>query len=305
MRTTDFQRLRRSQWPVREGVWCRHRLATERWDDVTQRVSARRSGRLRGAAERRRRLVRLDFFRASLNLTIEISGTAQHFELMSIVPSRWNLAAAVLLLLVSPPLHAQTDVQTLAAKVDRRYDHMRTLEARFTETYSGAGINRTEGGTLLLKKPGRMRWDYDQPRPKLFLTDGNTAWFYVPGEKQVRRTPVKQLDDLRSPLRYMLGKTKLEKELDGLSPAPDQKPLNSGDLVLRGIPHGMGDRIKQTLLEVTPDGLISRIVVEERDGSITEFRFLQQKENVEIPDGRFRFTPPPGTEVVAGTESTE
>ena len=222
------------------------------------------------------------------------------------VPYRWNLAAVVLLLLFcSNPLTAQTDVHTLAGKVDQRYDHMRTLEARFTEIYSGAGINRTESGTLLMKRPGRMRWDYDQPRPKVFLTDGHTAWFYVPGEKQVRRTPVKQLDDLRSPLRYMLGKTKLEKELDGLSLAPDRKPLNPGDVVLRGVPNGMGDRIEQTLLEVTPDGLIARIVIEERDGSVTEFRFLQQKENVEIPDGQFRFTPPPGTEVVAGTEFTE
>jgi outer membrane lipoprotein carrier protein len=221
-------------------------------------------------------------------------------------PSRWNPAAVVLLLLLcSAPLVAQTDVHALAAKVDERYDHMRTLAARFTETYSGAGINRTESGTLLMKKPGRMRWDYDQPRPKLFLTDGHNAWFYVPGEKQVRRTPVKQLDDLRSPLRYLLGKTKLEKELDGLSLAPDQKPLNPGDVVLRGIPKGMGDRIEQTLLEVMPDGLIARIVVEERDGSVTEFRFLQQQENVEIPDGQFRFTPPPGTEVVAGTELTD
>ena len=211
----------------------------------------------------------------------------------------------MLLRLGSAPLVAQDDVHALAAKVDQRYDHMRTLEARFTETYSGAGIHRTESGTLLMKKPGRMRWDYDQPRPKLFLTDGHTAWFYVPGEKQVRRTPVKQLDDLRSPLRYLLGKTKLEKELDGLSLAPDQKPLNTGDVVLRGIPKGMGDRIEQTLLEVTPDGLLSRIVVEERDGSVTEFRFLQQRKNVEIPDGQFRFTPPPGTEVVAGTELVE
>jgi outer membrane lipoprotein carrier protein len=224
---------------------------------------------------------------------------------MILASSRWNLLPVVLLLLVSASLHAQTDVRLLAAKVDQRYDHMRTLEAKFTETYSGAGINRTESGTLLMKKPGRMRWDYDQPRPKLFLTDGSTAWFYVPGEKQVRKTPVKQLDDLRSPLRYMLGKTKLEKEVDGLALAPDQKPASPGNVVLRGIPHGMGDRIEQTLLEVTPDGLIARIVVEERDGSITEFRFLQQKENVELAAGQFRFTPPPGTAVVAGTEFTE
>lgn len=225
---------------------------------------------------------------------------------MILVPSRWNLAALLLLLLLcSQSLVAQSDVHALAAKVDQRYNRMRTLEARFTETYSGAGIQRTESGTLLMKKPGRMRWDYDQPRPKLFLTDGHTAWFYVPGEKQVRRTPVKQLDDLRSPLRYLLGKTKLQKELNGLSLAPDQKPRNPDDVVLRGVPNGMDDRIEQTLLEITPDGLIARIVVEERDGSITEFRFLQQQENVEIPDGQFRFTPPPGTEVVAGTEFTE
>ena len=210
-----------------------------------------------------------------------------------------------LLLLCSLSVDAQTDVHALAAKVDQHYDHMRTLEARFTETYTGAGLSRAESGTLLLKKPGRMRWDYDQPRPKLFLTDGQMAWLYVPGEHQARRTPVKQLDDLRSPLRYLLGKTKLEKELEGLALAPDEKPVNSGDVVLRGIPKGLRDQVEQTLLEVSPDGLITRIVVEEIDGSTTEFRFLQQKENVEIGDAQFHFVPPPGVEIVAGTELTE
>ncbi len=207
----------------------------------------------------------------------------------------------LLLLLCSVSLAAQADVHALAGKVDQHYDHIRTLEAQFTETYKGAGVNRTESGTLLLKKPGRMRWDYDQPHPKLFLSDGSTAWFYVPGEQQARRTPVKQLEDLRSPLSYLLGKTKLEKELDGLSVAADVKPFDPGDVVLRGVPKGIRERVAQTLLEVTPDGLITRIVVEELDGSVTEFRFLQQKENVEIPDRQFRFAPPAGVEIVAGT----
>ena len=104
----------------------------------------------------------------------------------------WLLSAALIFfccVAASPTVVAQTDVHALAAKIDQHYDHLRTLEARFTETYSGAGMNRTESGTLFLKRPGRMRWDYDQPRPKLFLTDGHTAWFYVPGEKQVRQTP--------------------------------------------------------------------------------------------------------------------
>jgi outer membrane lipoprotein-sorting protein len=67
----------------------------------------------------------------------------------------------------------------------------------------------------------------------------------------------------------------------------------------------MQERVSQTLLEVTPEGLITRIVVEEFDGSVTEFRFLQQKENVQVSDQRFKFVPPPGVEVVAGTELVE
>jgi outer membrane lipoprotein carrier protein len=219
----------------------------------------------------------------------------------------WRSGAVALLLLCSSAVLAETpvDVREFAEKVDRHYDHIKTLEAQFTESYTGAGMTRTESGTLVMKKPGKMRWDYDQPRPKLFLTDGTTAYFYVPGEKQVRRTPVKQLNDLRSPLRYLLGKTKLQKEFDGLSLAPDVKPLNPGDVVLRGVPQGMKDRIAQTLLEVNPDGLITRITVEELDGSVTEFRFLQQKENVQLPDKRFTFIPPEGVEIVAGTEFTD
>jgi len=216
-----------------------------------------------------------------------------------------KLAAWVSITIIVAASACAQDVHAIADKVDQRYDHLHTLEAQFTETYSGAGMTRTESGTLLLKKPGRMRWDYDQPRPKLFLTDGTTAWFYVPGERQARRTPVKQLDDLRSPLRYLLGKTKLAKELDGLSLAPDQKPVNPGDVVLRGIPKGMHDRVAQTLIEVSPEGLIARIVIEELDGSVTEFRFLQQKENVQIADQQFHFVPPPGVEIVAGTEMLE
>jgi outer membrane lipoprotein carrier protein len=216
-----------------------------------------------------------------------------------------TLAITVLLAFGAATLAAQTDVHALADKVDQRYDHLHTLQADFTETYTGAGMTRTESGTLLLKKPGQMRWNYDQPHAKLFVTDGHTAWFYVPGEKQARRTSIKQLDDLRSPLRYLLGKTKLEKELEGLSLAPDQKPMNAGDVVLRGVPKGMHDRVEETLLEIAPDGLITRIVVEELDGSMTEFRFHQQKENVQLADEQFHFIPPAGVEIVAGTELTE
>ena len=192
------------------------------------------------------------------------------------------------------------DVHAIAQAVDERYNHLRSLQAEFTEIYRGAGMERTESGTLWLKKPGKMRWQYRSPRDKLFLTDGRNAWFYVPGERQVRRTAVKKLDDLRSPLAFLLGKTKLEKELQGLSLAPDVTPLAAGDVVLRGVPKSLADRVSQVLLEITPDHWIGRILIEEVDGSVTEYRFSSYRENVDVPDQRFQFVVPDGVEVIEG-----
>ena len=98
-----------------------------------------------------------------------------------------------------------------------------------------------------------------------------------------------------------MGKTKLQKEFEDLRIAANENPVNAGDVVLQGIPKGLRERVASTLLEVSRDGYIRRIVVNELDGSVTEFRFLQQKQNVQLPDASFRFTPPPGVEVVQGT----
>ena len=192
------------------------------------------------------------------------------------------------------------DVHAIAQAVDERYNHLRSLEAEFTEIYRGAGMERTESGTVWLKKPGKMRWEYRSPREKLFLSDGKDAWFYVPGERQVRRTAVKKLEDLRSPLAFLLGKAKLEKELQGLSLAPDVAPLAAGDVVLRGVPKSLAERVGQVLLEITPEHWISRIIIEEVDGSVTEYRFNNQRENVAVGDQRFRFAVPEGVEVIGG-----
>jgi len=214
------------------------------------------------------------------------------------------LSLAVILSMAVPSLAAgkAVDVHALAQAVDSRYNHLRTLEAEFTEIYRGAGMDREESGTLWLKKPGKMCWQYRVPTEKLYVSDGKYAWFYVPAERQVRKTPLRQLEDLQSPLAFLLGRTKLEKELAGLSLAPDVKPLTPGDVVLRGVPKALAGRVNQVMLEITPDDLIARILLEDADGSETEFRFRAQKENVEVSDERFRFTPPPGVEVVSGEE---
>lgn len=192
------------------------------------------------------------------------------------------------------------DLHAVAHAVDEHYNHLRSLQAEFSETYRGGGMDREESGTLWLKKPGKMRWEYRSPRDKLFLSDGKDAWFYVPGDRQVRKTSVRKLEDLRSPLAFLLGKTRLEKELQGLGFAPDIAPMDQGDLVLRGVPRALGDRISQILLEVTPQNQIRRIQIEETDGSTTEYRFSQQKEDLQLADQLFRFALPPGVEMIEG-----
>jgi len=195
------------------------------------------------------------------------------------------------------------NVKAVAAAVDAHYNHLQTLEAEFTELYRGSGVERTESGTLWLKKPGKMRWEYRSPKEKLFVSDGKDAWFYVPQDRQARKESAKKLEDVRSPLAFLLGKTKLQKELQGLSLAPDIAPLTPGNVVLRGVPGAMADEISEIVLEITPDNRITRLVVNGVDGATAEYRFSGQKEDVAIGDGRFGFKPPAGTEIVdAGLE---
>jgi outer membrane lipoprotein carrier protein len=214
-----------------------------------------------------------------------------------------TFAAAALLVIAVPIFGLAEDVHSIAAAVDEHYNHLHTLQAEFTEVYHGSGMDRTESGTLWLakgglKKPGKMRWEYRSPREKLFVSDGKDAWFYVPGDRQARRTDARKLDDVRSPLAFLLGKSKLEKELHGLSLANDVAPMNPGDVVLRGVPQALADRVSEILLELTPEHRIARIVLNEIDGSTTEYRFSDQKEDEAISEARFRFRPPPGTETL-------
>jgi outer membrane lipoprotein carrier protein len=199
------------------------------------------------------------------------------------------------------PLPAQ-DVQQMAHAVDDHYNHLRSLQADFTEIYRGDGPERVEAGTLWLKKPRKMRWEYRSPKEKLFISDGQAVWFYLPAEKQVRKTTLKKLDDIRSPLAFLLGKTKLESELGGLSKAVDQSTLEAGNTVLRGVPRGFGGQLSEVQVEIAPSDQIVRIVLVELDGASTEFRFANWKENLRLDDRQFSFSPPPGVELVEGTD---
>ena len=204
-----------------------------------------------------------------------------------------------LALWMSLPLAGQSvapSATQLAAAVDRHYNVLHRLRVNFTETYQGMGMDRHESGVLLLEKPGRMRWNYAEPAGKVFVLDGKYGWFYTPGDAQVQQIPAKKLDDLRSPLRFLLGHAQLTKELDGLTMAPAD-----GDMFrLRGVPRGMEQRVRSLELVVSREGTIHSMTLEELDGSRTSFVFKDEQANPVIAVDTFRFTPPAGVQVVEG-----
>jgi outer membrane lipoprotein carrier protein len=203
-------------------------------------------------------------------------------------PFSLSLALAFVLI---PATQAQDPA--ILHRTDDHYNHLHTLRARYTEHYTGMGQDRTESGTLTLNKPGLMRWSYDQPAGKLFVLDGKYAWFYTPGDPQASRAPAKQLDDLRSPLRLLLGHTQLAKELDGIISSPE-----GPNFKITGVPKGMSNRVRLLTLIVTPTGAIERMKLEETDGATTEFTFTNIEENVPVKASDFIFTPPPGVTTV-------
>ena len=194
----------------------------------------------------------------------------------------------------APTQGAPPDVHTLAQRVDQHYNKLHSLKAEFTQTYAGLGMHRQESGTVLLLKPGRVRWDYSAPPGKVFLIDGKYAWFYAPGDAQVQRMEAKKLDDLQSPLRLLLGHTQLEKELTHIT----IKPAPNGAFILTGQAKGQEQRIARVSLTVTGDGAITKIEIEEVDGAITGFTFTGETPNAPVPQGAFHFTAPAGIPVI-------
>ena len=189
------------------------------------------------------------------------------------------------------------DAHAIAQLVDNHYNRLHSLRANFTESYEGLGMSRTESGTLLLLKPGRMRWDYTTPAGKLFLIDGKFAWFYTRGATQVQRIPASKLDDLRSPLRFLLGRTQLEKEMTRLHLGA--VPTGHAEYTLIGQPKGQENRVRSISLAITPaTGAIAAIEIEETDGATTRFTFTGEDTNVSIPESTFHFTPPAEIPVV-------
>lgn len=208
----------------------------------------------------------------------------------------------------SPSTGASNSAATTASipqvlrEVEARYNRMKTMKAQFRQIVrEGHRSVRQEEGTLYLSKPGRMRWEYATPEAKLFLTEANRMILYLPAENRVMQTAVKESDDLRAPLRFLLGRLDFAQEFQRFETLTSLRPLEAGNIIFKTYPKRLAGQVDSMVFEIAGDAAsrqIRRVVISEPGGMETEFRFSQEQANVPVAAGQFRFTPPPGTEMV-------
>jgi outer membrane lipoprotein carrier protein len=216
------------------------------------------------------------------------------------------------------------NVQDVVKTVEARYHSSHTLKAVFLERYNeGRHTARVESGTAYFSRPGHMRWEYESPEEKLFLTDGKTTWFYVPADHTVSRISMKESSDWRTPLSLLTGKASLNrycKRLDFGDPPHD----TPGNVTLRCTPDGSldtaknhrpndkdessqalspdaGGQIQLVLLEVDPQtGWLAGVTIRQAGGIQMEYRFGKWEGNLEVPKTMFHFVTPKGVAIVNG-----
>jgi outer membrane lipoprotein carrier protein len=223
-----------------------------------------------------------------------------------------RFAAAVACLLLTPSF---VDTSNHVKRLEAMYRGARTLQVTFFERYSENGhIVRTEAGVAYFRRPGKMRWEYQAPEKNVFLVDGKTAWFYVPGDRTVTRVPAKQSADWRTPLALLAGEMKLSRICARVDLATAEKPDKEGDVVLSCLLKGqenMADPASKNdlahakrdslVLEVAPDtSELVRIGVRGAGGVDIEFKFKDWQFDPAVPDSFFRFEVPPGVAIVNG-----
>jgi outer membrane lipoprotein carrier protein len=179
---------------------------------------------------------------------------------------------------------------TVLKDVETRYNHAKTLQVLFTEQYTPkGGVQRTESGTLLLRKPGRMRWDYTQPKAKLVISDGTFLYIYTPPGNPLRRKLTESMaEEMQAPLAFLLGKLNFDKEFKNLRAHPEGSDLRiTGEPKNDNLPYSAVDFV------VTPQNQIRALKITLPDYTL-EFNFSLEKMDPPADPKLFAFQLPAG-----------
>jgi outer membrane lipoprotein carrier protein len=191
----------------------------------------------------------------------------------------------------------------LASALQRKYDGIKDFSADFTHAYEGGVLRKqiTERGRLLVKKPGKMRWDYSAPEPKQFVSDGVKMYSYLPQDKQVIVANVAPDDQATTPTLFLAGKGNLTRDFTpSLIDTPSGMP--TGSRALKFVPKARQPDYDWLVLVVDPVSLAIRgLVTVDAQGGKSTFSFTNLKENVGLADKEFAFRIPRGVDVVSAS----
>jgi len=192
---------------------------------------------------------------------------------------------------------AQIDLDRSINGLQSRYNKITSLSADFAQVHVDRGQReKRESGHLLLKKPGKMKWNYTSPEPKLFISDGKWLYEYASADNYATRSSVADSEDLRAPFAFLLGQGNLRQEFRRIEFAKES-PVKAGNKVLRMLPKHLQD-FDELLIEFDPSSFqLERLSIIEPDRDRSDFIFSNIKENVPAPSAEFVFKTPPGVEV--------
>jgi len=197
-----------------------------------------------------------------------------------------------------------TEASRLTA-LEEKYRKAATLEATFLERYSENGTQvRVEAGTAYFLRPGKMRWEYDQPEKSLFLVDGKYVWFYAPADHTATRMPTNKSEDWRTPIAFLTTGMKLSKLCSSVELEKNSGASPAGDEIYRCALRATGDdpgaKPQTVLFAVTSQSELARIVVPQGAGMQIEFEFKNWVWDPALPKTMFTFQPSPTTVIVDG-----
>jgi outer membrane lipoprotein carrier protein len=173
------------------------------------------------------------------------------------------------------------------------------LRTNFTQTYTLEGRTRIESGIVCFARGGLMRWDYQRPSQKLFLSNGKYVLLYIPDERQLTRTPIKSSEDFRVPFELLLTRLNLRRVFRQVDLADAAIPHDPADRLLRAYPKKeFAEDYTDVLMELGPQFDMRKLVVNYPDHGRMEFEFDHIERNPALPPSLFEFTPPAGTEII-------
>jgi outer membrane lipoprotein carrier protein len=206
-------------------------------------------------------------------------------------------AVAVLIAAGATPAPAVAPRQAVR-NLEAAFAKLRSLAADFEQEHSSAVIATPlrETGKFYFQKPDRMRWEYDEPEPQVFVYKEGRVWNYVYADRQLIRYALPAEQRNAAVFALLTGRARLETDY---LVEPAEFPTDTRSAVqVKLLPKVEGD-FAHILLELdSRTWLISKIVTLDTAGGRQEFVFRKLKVDPRLGPSVFEIKVPEGTEII-------